>query len=707
MPRAARLTIALLVALLGSSVVVTPPSVAATADAAIDVVIDDLLPVIPRADSTLAITGRLVNTSTDPIDAVSVRLRTGIDPVRERALIDTIATAPLTPNAPYDNRYFDRTRTIVADRLAPGEQRGFTVRIPMSALRFQQPGTYVVSVEALGQNPAVDEFEERKGIQRTFVPWFPNPRATTPIGLAWLWPLADWPSRDADGAFIDDRTPSELAPGCRLHDLVALGAQFPSTVTWFADPDLLQAAAAMTRGYVVLRDGAPVVGDRSSDAQNWLADLRRALARSTLHALPVADVDAPSMTRAGLSADVIRSVTAAPGIARTVIPTPVQGGVSWAPGGRYDRATANLLATAGVTTLILAAGALPPADGGAITPSGIADDATENGRMDAVLVDTGISSTLGLPQSTAADVVDARQRFLAHTALIATQPGAPAGRVIVAAPPDLRWHPDPRLATALLRATTTAPWLHASSLTEVVNAPRIARKKAPYSNAARSGELAPRYVARIVRTQNRVDRLVSTLTDPIAVAPTFGMALLRTQSSAWRSEPQTGERLLATVNRELSARVTAVRALTSGTVTLSGETGRVPVTIANDGPVSVLVGVQLVGEPTTRLESEPHPAIEVRPGDRVSLDLQARVVGGDPLDVRVQLLTPDGKPFGDPTRITLVSTAYARAAAWVVGVAFAAIAVFVVVGVTRRIMRVRRGSDRSPGEAGPSETVSP
>jgi hypothetical protein len=39
-----------------------------------------------------------------------------------------------------------------------------------------------------------------------------------------------------------------------------------------------------------------------------------------------------------------------------------------------------------------------------------------------------------------------------------------------------------------------------------------------------------------------------------------------------------------------------------------------------------------------------------------------------------------------------MSTAYARAAAWVVALAFVAIVVFVIVGVARRIHKVQRGA---------------
>ena len=73
-------------------------------------------------------------------------------------------------------------------------------------------------------------------------------------------------------------------------------------------------------------------------------------------------------------------------------------------------------------------------------------------------------------------------------------------------------------------------------------------------------------------------------------------------------------------------------------------------------------------------------------------------MGGDPLSVNVQLLSPDMTAYGEPAVITVTSTAYSRAAAWVVAAAFLAIVVFVVVGVTRRIRKAQAG--RSSADLG-------
>ncbi len=56
-------------------------------------------------------------------------------------------------------------------------------------------------------------------------------------------------------------------------------------------------------------------------------------------------------------------------------------------------------------------------------------------------------------------------------------------------------------------------------------------------------------------------------------------------------------------------------------------------------------------------------------------------------------------------RITVTSTAYSRAAAWVVALAFLAILIFVIVGITRRI-RTAQGSRSGSADGDPMTSPS-
>ena len=103
---------------------------------------------------------------------------------------------------------------------------------------------------------------------------------------------------------------------------------------------------------------------------------------------------------------------------------------------------------------------------------------------------------------------------------------------------------------------------------------------------------------------------------------------MRAESAAWRSEPTVGASLLNNISTRLGEQVAQIGVLSEGTVTFSGDSGRVPITIENSLDRTVTVGVQLRASPAIRLESEPLQGIQVEPGKKVSVDIEARVVGG-------------------------------------------------------------------------------
>jgi hypothetical protein len=322
---------------------------------------------------------------------------------------------------------------------------------------------------------------------------------------------------------------------------------------------------------------------------------------------------------------------------------------------------------------------------------------TSVGSMRVVLTDPGLTQTLALPQRTASDVIEARQRFLAETALIAqTLPPDQSTRTVVAAPDSVRWAATASLVAPLLRATRKAPWLSPLSLEGLLEStpPSTSRERGGYGEKARDAELPANYVTRVARVSEQLDTFTSIIDNPTGISEPFAEAILRAESAAWRTDADMGNALLASISTRLAEETARVNVLSEGNITFSGDTGRVPITIANDLDRSVTVGVALRGRPSLRLSSEPLTQIRIDPGQMSSVDIDARVIGGDPLTVDVQLLGPEGQSYGQSATITVESTAYARAAAWVVAASFVAILVFVVFGVVRRIRKVQaaRGS---------------
>jgi len=689
------------------------PASADPTGSVIAVVVDRITPIAPQPGDTLRISGKLLNSSDSALTKVSARLRISASPLGQRAQVAKQSELELNPEDEPVDYFLNKTKVPVSDALQPGDEASFEVSIPVNDLPLGRDGVYTLMVEVLGADGAGKM--GRQGGFRTFLPWMgPD---SNPIDLVWLWPLIDFPAQEASNILLNEEVPRSLAPGGRLDSLLTVGADNADKVSWVADPQLLQVAQDMAGGYQVHNGASLSVGDLSTESGQWLSRLTDALLASQdldsvnsgvsdrlpLRVTPYADIDAGAVIGAGMDTNVVRSTTMAGGVASSVLGQAVSGTLYWAPSGRLNRRTGDLLASSGVRTVILRANALPPSEPNTIS-TGLGVLGTTYGGMNAVLIDPGLSRTLGLNQSSQSNAILMRQRFLAETALMSQLiPEDAPSRMIVAGPRDIRWNPSPEALNTLLGATGSVSWLKSASVSDLLTetSTAISRKRGGYGSKSQKAELPSAYLKKVQRVSDQLSALTAVLDNPSGITRAYAEAILRAQSSAWRVDPATGEELVSSIATSLQDQTDKVYALSQGTITLSGESGLVPVTIANDLDRSVTIGVQLRGNPSARLESEPLYEITIEPGKKVSVELEAVVVGGRTLSAGVQLLTPEGQEFGRAAQIELVSTAYARAAGWVIGAAFIAIVLFVVIGITRRVHKAATSSRLDSQKNGP------
>ena len=689
------------------------PTAADPTGSVLAVVVDRITPIAPQPGDTLRISGKLLNSSDSVLTKISARLGISASPLEKRAQITQQSELELNPEAEPIDYFLDKTKVSISDALQPGDGANFEVSIPVNDLPLERDGVYALMMEVLGDDGSGNV--RRQGGFRTFMPWMGLD--SNPIDLVWLWPLIDYPAQEANKILLNDKVPRSLAPGGRLDSLLTVGANNADKVSWVADPQLLQVSQDMARGYQVRNGQSLSVGDLSTESGQWISRLTDAILASQdldsvksgkndrlpLWVTPYADIDAGAVIEAGMGTNVVRSTTMASSVASNVLGQVVSETLYWAPSGRLNKKTGDLLASSGVRTVILRANALPPSQPNTLS-TGLGVLGTTYGGMDAVLVDPGLSTTLGLNQSSQSNAILMRQRFLAETALMSQliREDAPS-RMIVAGPRDIRWNPSPQALSALLGATGSVPWLQSASLSDLLaeNSTTIARKRGGYGPKSQKAELPTAYLKKVKRASGELAALTAVLDNPLGITRPYAEAILRAQSSAWRVDPATGEELISSITTSLQDQTDKVYALSQGTITLSGEGGLVPVTIANDLDRSVTIGVQLRGDPSARLESDPLYEITIEPGKKVSVELEATIVGGRTLSAGVQLLTPEGQKFGRVAQIELVSTAYARAAGWVIGAAFVAILLFVVVGITRRVHKAATKARSDSQKNGP------
>jgi len=703
--------LAALLACLGAAITSTP-SLASAAQAAqegggqIAVTLALMTPMQPGPFDNLTISGEVTNTSTSTAGHVAVRLRLSPTPVRNRSEIAKI----LLGEAGRTGIAIDTTRTEIIETLSPGESAPFSISVPMADLRLPADIAEVVvlGVESLGDIEGDGLGMLQTGLARTFLTWFPDGVIVAPTHLVWLFPLTSAPSRSGNELFLDDHLATEIAPSGRLSHILDAADIAPGAVSWVIDPALLESLSAMASGYSIRTStGGTLPGTASVAATAWLDRLRKLTADAEVTSSYYADPDIVALHRADLDVDIARASTTANLVTAQMLGRQVANGLAWPAGGVIDDATLDVVRASGARVVVLSAESLPPAAPITYTPSGSVDLATGGAPLRAAAFDPTLSGlVLGRDRSLTGtampDSVIRRQSALAELAMITLERPSESRTIVIA--PDTRWAPDQAVTPALLTALASSPWLVPTRLSALMAEPpsAVTRSRAEYPPKAPMSELPPAYLRGVSQVRAQLAALQSVAPDSATVSTSeLGVALTRAESSAWRSNPALGRRVVGSVATQIATQTALVRILSHAPVTLPGDAGVIPITVANDLGRPARVGVRLVGTPRVRFESADIPAVLLAPGQKITLEVAARVIGTGPVAVDITLLTPEGDPFGEPVRTEVRSAAYARAAQWVVGGLFAILVVLLGVNfVRRRMVRPERNKPDGTPSAG-------
>jgi hypothetical protein len=171
----------------------------------------------------------------------------------------------------------------------------------------------------------------------------------------------------------------------------------------------------------------------------------------------------------------------------------------------------------------------------------------------------------------------------------------------------------------------------------------------------------------------------------------------RAESTAWRTRPAGGRRMLELLRDDVAALRDQVT-LVGQPALLTGRRGTVQLVVQNRLDQPVNVGVRLDPTSAARLTSE-DTEIQVVPGreaQQVSVRVEARTSGR--FTARVGLVDASGQPFGRTVELAVRSTQYGRVALGVTGVAAAVLLVAAAVRITRRLRRPPPPAPAEPRE---------
>ena len=239
----------------------------------------------------------------------------------------------------------------------------------------------------------------------------------------------------------------------------------------------------------------------------------------------------------------------------------------------------------------------------------------------------------------------------------------------------------------MINALTSSQFARPETLSAVEIGPAsdVTRTHLEYTDTQINHELSQQYLQSIGHAREQLALMRAVAPDPAGVAAASReAALTRAESASWRNKPETGERLVKTTANAIAADMAKIKILSHAPITLPGDQGVIPVTIANDLDRPARVGVRLSAATSVRFQAPDIAPVTLAPGQKETLEVTARVAGSGPVQVKIDLLTPDGMPFGKAVSTQVRSAAYAHAAQWVVIAFFAALVVLMVRGALAR-----------------------
>ncbi|MCT9934693.1 DUF6049 family protein [Planotetraspora sp. A-T 1434] len=600
----------------------------------------------------------------------------------------------------------------------------FQFTVTPQELGMSRLGVYPLAIEVLDATTG-----QRIAIERTFLPYVPKGEPVPKVKLALALPIVDRPHRADDASFMDDDLRTSVASG-RLAQLLKLAQGANKNVTWFVDPALLEDVRQMSAGPYTVRSGDS--GERKTadaGAGQWLDSLRTALAGKHVVATPYADPDMAALVHNRLDAPAVAALQRGAAVATGLLGREIGTSTAWPAGDTIDRDTIDELATAGVTSVVLSGDALPPASPPATHDPATADPAaaaaateaatgldTVSGRITALLADPVLSQILSGEVYAPGSATLARQRFLAETAMLAfeqpNQTGQPsqqlspdqsarhAARTVVAAPTTRLWNPDPAFLSALLQATSSAPWLRFTSLDSV----KPARSPAPradlvYTERDRQAELGRSYLSTVRKLGQKADAAATITKEHTQL---FHDAILRLTSASWRGDTKRAGAYVLQVQAAIDDRLDDVSVIDSPRA-VAGANGQVPVSVANNLDKDIVIKIRVTSDNTSRLAIDvPGGAYET---DQITvLKARSQLVnvpvtvpgGGGEATIAIQLLTGEDKRYGKPVHVTVRATGYTGIALVIVGAALTIMLAAVVMRMLRR--RSRKSFPFSPAQ---------
>lgn len=689
----------------------------------VSIQVDRLEPrIVTSATQSVTITGKVTNTGDLRLDELQIRLQRGDAITSDKALRDL-------PNQKTDAAV--GSFQSVSKRLQPGDSANISVTIPIRGaartLLIDEPGVYPLLVNVNGRPE--NSNQARLGalsiaLPVMSVPGGPqaNPKAAPP-GVTIVWPLLDvrprqLPTTDGKTLLADDDLAESLAVGGRLFNLVnavrsaaGTNSELLGSLCFAVDPDLLDTVSKMTEGYRVQVNGGGVAeGKGVQAATDWLDRVRDLTRGHCVIAVPFADADLVSLSRAGAVDLAQLSVTSSSMVSDLLGVQPMKD-VYWPAGGTFDQRTLVNLANVGPATALVDPSHLENVEGRA--PYVVNGTQTAN-TVQALPVDSLVSDALASPANAtpsldggaSTDTGVSVQNGLAALTYRAAFDQRVGGQVLIT--PPRRWLASSTeldqflgLAKQLFAGGFTVPKALDQSIVEPSGG---TAGNLAFTAQDSSQEIPTQVTAEVMRINATKRDMLDAMTDdntskidPNQLLAPMEYGLLRGVSTAWRGRTTGAMETVEFVDDQLDGLRDLVVVKNPGRpLSLASGDSPIPINVYNGLPVTIVVKINLNAVPGLRPEAVQD--VRIPPFSSIPRYVPAEVSRSGRFSVDVRLSTPGGTSLGDPVRLELNSTSYGIISVAVTGTAGAVLVLLVGFRIFRRIRAARAGEAKTGEE---------